>query len=59
MLPAEVASSSPKCARTDLEGIVAKHRLSLYGTDEPRQWIEVKNTAYSQGVDRHELFEPS
>ena len=44
------------CAQ-DLEGIVAKHRESLYRTDEPRQWIKVKNTAYSQAVDRHELFE--
>jgi ATP-dependent DNA ligase len=41
----------------NLEGIVAKHGESSYGADEPRQWITVKNTAYSQAVDRHELFE--
>jgi hypothetical protein len=41
----------------DLEGIVVKHRGSSYGADELRQWIKVKNTAYSQAVDRHELFE--
>jgi bifunctional non-homologous end joining protein LigD len=44
------------CAH-DLEGIVAKHRESTYGADEPRQWIKVKNVGYSQAVDRHALFE--
>ena len=44
------------CAH-DLEGIVTKHRGSSYGADEPRQWIKVKNAAYSRAVDRHELFE--
>ena len=44
------------CAH-DLEGIVAKHRESSYGADKPRHWIKVKNTAYSQAVHRHELFE--
>jgi bifunctional non-homologous end joining protein LigD len=34
------------CAH-DLEGIVAKHRESRYGADEPRAWINVKNPAYS------------
>lgn len=33
------------CAQ-DLEGIVAKHRKSIYGPDEPRQWVKVKNAAY-------------
>jgi bifunctional non-homologous end joining protein LigD len=45
--------------KQDLEGIVAKHRRSQYGTDEPRQWVKVKNPDYSQARDRHELFERS
>ena len=44
------------CAN-NLEGIVAKHRQSAYGADEPRKWIKVKNINYSQAVDRRELFE--
>ena len=45
--------------KQDLEGIVAKHRRSQYGVDEPRQWVKVKNVDYSQARDRHELFEPA
>ena len=52
----EAARSSPRSAH-DLERIVAKHRESSYGADKLRHWIKVKNTAYSQAVDRHELFE--
>ena len=44
------------CAQ-DLEKIVAKHRDSMYGADEPRQWFKVKNAEYSQAVEHHELFE--
>jgi ATP-dependent DNA ligase len=39
----------------DLEGIVAKRKDGAYG---PRaDWIKIKNSAYSQIVGRHELFE--
>src|SRR5262245_20930331 len=33
--------------KQDLEGIVAKHRRSQYGADEPRQWVKIKNAEYS------------
>ncbi len=36
----------------DLEGVVMKPRKSTYGDS----WIKVKNPAYSQIQDRHELF---
>ena len=40
----------------DFEGIVAKHKLSAYGSDEP-PWIQVPNPNYSQRSGRRELFE--
>src|SRR5262249_22095965 len=43
--------------KQDLEGIVAKHRRSQYGADEPRQWVKVKNADYTQARDRHGLFD--
>ncbi len=44
------------CAH-DLEGIVAKHRYSLYLTDGyETSWIKLKNRAYSQMFGRDELF---
>jgi ATP-dependent DNA ligase len=45
------------CER-DLEGIVAKHRLSRYATegDNPA-WMKTKNRHYSQIVGRDKLFE--
>jgi hypothetical protein len=42
-------------ADNDLEGIVAKHRESSYGADEPPQWTKIKNAEYSQSVDRRAL----
>ena len=41
----------------NLEGIVAKHRTSLYNSST--KWIKVKNPEYSQAEGRHELFEDS
>ena len=40
----------------DLEGIVCKHKLSTYGSDE-LPWIKVLNPSYSQRDGRRELFE--
>ena len=40
----------------DLEGMVAKHKLSAYGSDE-LPWIKVLNASYSQREGRRELFE--
>jgi bifunctional non-homologous end joining protein LigD len=40
----------------DLEGIVCKHKLSAYGSDE-LPWIKVLNPNYSQREGRRELFE--
>ncbi len=46
------------CER-DLEGIVAKWAHGMYQTDASRtSWLKIKNPAYSQMVDRHELFTP-
>jgi ATP-dependent DNA ligase len=43
--------------RRDLEGIVAKHQHAPYSQDPTRTtWLKVKNIAYSQARDRHELF---
>jgi ATP-dependent DNA ligase len=42
------------CAR-DLEGIVAKRKMSIY-KDDGDGWIKVKNKAYSQAEGRHELM---
>jgi ATP-dependent DNA ligase len=42
----------------DLEGIVAKWKDAPYNPAAlPLSWIKVKNPEYSQGRDRHELFE--
>ena len=40
----------------DLEGIVCKHKLSAYGSDE-LPWVKVLNPNYSQREGRRELFE--
>jgi ATP-dependent DNA ligase len=41
----------------DLEGIAAKHRQAPYSQDPTRTtWLKVKNMAYTQARDRHELF---
>jgi bifunctional non-homologous end joining protein LigD len=40
----------------DLEGIVCKHKLSTYASDE-LPWIKVLNPNYSQREGRRELFE--
>ena len=43
--------------RRDFEGIVAKHRRAPYSQDRTRTtWLKVKNMAYTQARDRHELF---
>jgi bifunctional non-homologous end joining protein LigD len=39
--------------RRDLEGIVAKPRMSRYGDN----WLKIKNRAYSQNEGRREMFE--
>ena len=42
----------------DLEGIVAKHKLSAYVTErEHSTWFKIRNREYSQMVGREELFE--
>src|SRR5215470_17787770 len=42
------------CQR-DLEGIVCKHRNSVYAAK--RRWLKVKNPNYTQAVGRREMFE--
>ena len=42
------------CAR-DLEGVVAKRRLSIYKSNSTG-WLKVKNPNYSQSKGRHALF---
>ncbi len=42
------------CAR-DLEGVVAKRKLSIYKSNSTG-WLKVKNPKYSQAVGRHDLF---
>jgi bifunctional non-homologous end joining protein LigD len=45
------------CAE-DLEGVVAKRKASTYmNRDQEVAWVKIKNSNYSQIVDRHELFE--
>jgi ATP-dependent DNA ligase len=42
----------------DLEGIVAKWKGAPYNLAAlPLSWLKVKNPDYSQGHDRHKLFE--
>ena len=45
------------CVR-DLEGIVAKRKLSIY-KDDGNSWLKIKNRAYSQAEGRHELLTKS
>ncbi len=40
----------------DLEGIVGKRKDGLY-TPEATTWVKIKNSVYSQGEGRRELFE--
>jgi bifunctional non-homologous end joining protein LigD len=40
----------------DLEGVVCKHKMSAYGSDE-LPWIKVLNPNYSQREGRRELFD--
>ena len=40
----------------DLEGIVAKRKLDPYSS-ESTGWLKIRNTSYSQWIDREELFE--
>ena len=42
------------CGR-DLEGIVAKRKLSIY-KNNGISWIKIKNRSYSQAEGRHELL---
>ena len=45
------------CER-DLEGMVAKHRLSRYAVaDHNPAWVKIRNRRYSQTIGRDELFE--
>jgi len=41
--------------RRDLEGIVAKRKLSVY-RDDGTGWLKIKNPNYSQAEGRHELL---
>jgi bifunctional non-homologous end joining protein LigD len=41
--------------RRDLEGIVAKRKLSVY-RDDGTGWLKIKNPKYSQAEGRHELL---
>jgi len=51
-------SSHENSSIADLEGIVAKWKDAPYNPAAlPLSWIKVKNPKYSQGRDRHELFE--
>ena len=46
------------CCERDLEGLVAKHRHSLYtDTNRNAAWVKIKNRNYSQVIGRDELFE--
>lgn len=40
----------------DLEGIVAKRKLDPYSS-ETSGWLKIRNTSYTQWIDREELFE--
>lgn len=45
------------CER-DLEGVVAKYRLSRYVVEDGNQaWIKIKNRKYSQVIGRDRIFE--
>jgi hypothetical protein len=45
------------CQR-DLEGMVAKHKLSRYVVEDGNPaWIKIKNRTYSQVAGRDKLFE--
>jgi bifunctional non-homologous end joining protein LigD len=45
------------CER-DLEGIVAKHRLSRYTVEDGNPgWVKIRNRRYSQMIGRDEFFE--
>jgi bifunctional non-homologous end joining protein LigD len=50
-----VAFFNEICSR-DLEGIVAKRKMSLY-RNNGTGWLKIKNRAYSQAEGRQELFE--
>jgi bifunctional non-homologous end joining protein LigD len=50
-----VAFFNEICSR-DLEGIVAKRKLSAY-KNNGTGWLKIKNPAYSQAEGRQELFE--
>jgi hypothetical protein len=41
----------------DLEGVVAKHKGSLYLPDRETMWFKIRNRSYSQWVGREGLFE--
>ena len=43
--------------RRDLEGIVAKRKLSAY-KDDAYGWLKIKNRAYSQAHGRNEMMFP-
>ncbi len=45
------------CER-DLEGMVAKHRLSRYAVAHHNPaWVKIRNRRYSQMIGRDDLFE--
>ena len=48
-----------KASDLDLEGIVAKRKVSLYRPMEKPSphWIKIKNPDYSQAIGREEFFE--
>jgi ATP-dependent DNA ligase len=43
----------------NLEGIVGKHRSSIYTAAATRTWVKVKNPTYTQAQRRRELFDGS
>ena len=46
-----------QCCKRDLEGVVAKPKLSPYRRlDGKPLWVKVKNRGYSQAEGRSELF---
>ena len=49
-----IALYQEACQR-DLEGIVCKHRDSVYAAK--RRWLKVKNPSYTQAIGRKEMFE--
>jgi ATP-dependent DNA ligase len=48
-------TSSKEICEQDLEGIVAKRKMSIYKPGGNR-WLKIKNKAHSHAEGRHELL---